>query len=102
MPAQHVSNHRTRFDIVAGIANGCHVLSLPRQLKRAQALLAARPGGIKPVLTGGSYLDLMKRWNKPVFYDQDGTLVRKFGIAAVPAIVSQEGQRLRIDEVPLR
>ena len=56
---------------------------------------------VKPILVGGSYLDLMKRWNKQVFYDQDGTLVRKFGITAVPAIVSQEGRRLRIDEVPV-
>jgi len=35
----------------------------------------------------------------PVFYDQEGLLVRKLGIAAVPAIVSQEGKRLRIDEL---
>ena len=73
-----------------------------RQVHQARELMARYQGKVKPILVGGSYLDLMKRWNKPVFYDQDGTLVRKFGIAAVPAIVSQEGQRLRIDEVPLR
>lgn len=74
----------------------------PGQVTRARELIEHYQGKVKPILVGGSYLDLMKRWNKPVFYDQDGTLVRKFGIAAVPAIVSQEGQRLRIDEVPLR
>ena len=74
----------------------------PGQVTRARELIDHYQGKVKPILVGGSYLDLMKRWNKPVFYDQDGTLVRKFGIAAVPAIVSQEGQRLRIDEVPLR
>jgi len=74
----------------------------PGQVARARELIEHYEGKVKPILVGGSYLDLMKRWNKPVFYDQDGTLVRKFGIAAVPAIVSQEGQRLRIDEVPLR
>ena len=72
------------------------------QVARARELIEHYQGKVKPILVGGSYLDLMKRWNKPVFYDQDGTLVRKFGIAAVPAIVSQEGQRLRIDEVPVR
>ena len=72
------------------------------QVARARELIEHYQGKVKPILVGGSYLDLMKRWNKPVFYDQNGTLVRKFGIAAVPAIVSQEGQRLRIDEVPLR
>ena len=74
----------------------------PGQVTRARELIDHYQGKVKPILVGGSYLDLMKRWNKPVFYDQDGTLVRKFGIAAVPAIVSQEGQRLRIDEVPVR
>ncbi|WP_374384270.1 type-F conjugative transfer system protein TraW [Thermomonas sp.] len=74
----------------------------PGQVTRARELIEHYQGKVKPILVGGSYLDLMKRWNKPVFYDQEGALVRKFGIAAVPAIVSQEGQRLRIDEVPLR
>ena len=74
----------------------------PGQVARARELIEHYQGKVKPILVGGSYLDLMKRWNKPVFYDQDGTLVRKFGIVAVPAIVSQEGQRLRIDEVPVR
>ena len=74
----------------------------PGQVARARELIEHYQGKVKPILVGGSYLDLMKRWNKPVFYDQDGTLVRKFGIAAVPALVSQEGQRLRIDEVPVR
>lgn len=74
----------------------------PGQVARARELIEHYQGKVKPILVGGSFLDLMKRWNKPVFYDQDGTLVRKFGIAAVLAIVSQEGQRLRIDEVPVR
>ncbi len=74
----------------------------PRQVERARELIDRYQGKVKPILVGGSYLDLMKRWNKQVFYDQDGTLVRKFGITAVPAIVSQEGQRLRIDEVPTK
>ena len=74
----------------------------PGQVARVRELIEHYQGKVKPILVGGSYLDLMKRWNKPVFYDQDGTLVRKFGIAAVPALVSQEGQRLRIDEVPVR
>lgn len=74
----------------------------PGQVARARELIEHYQGKVKPILVGGSYLDLMKRWNKPVFYDQEGALVRKFGIAAVPAIVSQEGQRLRIDEVPVR
>jgi len=73
----------------------------PRQLKRAQALLATRPGSIKPVLTGGSYLDLMRQWQLPVYHDQHGLLTRRFGIQQVPALVSQDGRQLRIDELAL-
>jgi len=71
----------------------------PRQVARARELIEIYQGKVKPILVGGSYIDLMRAWNKPVYYDQDGVLVRKLGITAVPAIVSQEGARLRIDEV---
>lgn len=70
-----------------------------RQVVRARELLATYQGRVKPILTGGSYLDLMKSWRIPVYYDQQGLLTRRFGIHQVPALVSQEGQRLRIDEL---
>lgn len=72
-----------------------------RQVSRARELLATYQGKVKPILTGGSYLDLMKSWHIPVYYDQQGLLTRRFGIRQVPALVSQEGQRLRIDELEL-
>ena len=71
----------------------------PDQVSKAQALIAKAGGRAKPILTAGSYIDLQKRWGKPVFFDQSGTLVRKFGISQVPAVVAQEGRLLRIDEV---
>lgn len=72
----------------------------PRQVNRARSLMAQYgPGGVKPVLVGGSYLELMKQWNQRVYYDQGGALVKRFRITQVPAIVSQEGMRLRIDEL---
>lgn len=74
----------------------------PRQVVRARELIDVYQGRVKPILVGGSYMDLMKAWKLRVYYDQEGVLVRKFGITAVPAIVSQEGQRLRIDEVPVK
>jgi len=72
-----------------------------RQVIRARDLMARYGGKVKPILTGGSYLDLMKAWRVPVYYDQQGTLTQRFGIRQVPALVSQEGSRLRIDEVVL-
>lgn len=74
----------------------------PRQVARARELIDVYQGRVKPILVGGSYMDLMKAWKLRVYYDQEGVLVRKFGITAVPAIVSQEGQRLRIDEVLIK
>lgn len=73
-----------------------------RQVLRARELMAAGGSHIKPILTGGSYLDLMKAWRSPVYYDQQGVLVRRLGIKQVPALVSQEGSRLRIDETVVR
>ncbi|MDF3833459.1 type-F conjugative transfer system protein TraW [Cupriavidus basilensis] len=70
-----------------------------RQVARARELIDRYQGRVKPILTGGSYLDLMKRWRIPVFYDQQGVLTRRLGITQVPALVSQEGLRLRIDEL---
>ena len=70
-----------------------------RQVARARELIARYDGKVKPILTGGSYLELMKAWRVPVYYDQQGTLTRRFGIRQVPALVSQEGLRLRVDEV---
>ena len=69
------------------------------QVDRARKLLDERGAKVKVILTGGSYLDLMRRWKRPVFFDQQGSLTERLGIRHVPAIVSQEGKRLRIDEV---
>lgn len=69
------------------------------QLERAQGLLRTHKGQVKLILTGGSYLELMRRWKLAVFYDQQGHLTTRLGIRHVPALVSQDGNRLRIDEL---
>lgn len=73
----------------------------PRQVRQARDLISRYEGMVKPILTGGSYLELMKAWRVAVYFDQQGSLTRRLGIRQVPALVSQEGQRLRIDEVRL-
>lgn len=72
-----------------------------RQVAKARELIDFYGGRVKPILVGGSYLELMKAWHMPVFYDQRGVLTRRLGIAHVPALVSQQGLRLRIDEFTL-
>lgn len=51
------------------------------------------------ILVGGAPFELMEAWHRPVFFDQGGTLSKKLGIQHVPAIVSQEGLRLKVEEV---
>ena len=69
------------------------------QVDRARKLLDERGAKLKVILTGGSYLNLMRRWKRPVYFDQQGSLTERLGIRHVPAMVSQEGRRLRIDEI---
>jgi conjugal transfer pilus assembly protein TraW len=71
------------------------------QVEWARQLIARDEGKVKPILVAGSYLALMARWQLPVYFDQQGALTRKLGITHVPALVSQEGLQLRIDELHL-
>lgn len=73
----------------------------PAQVEFAHKFLAKRDGLAKPILVGGSYINLMKRWQTVVYFDQQSALIRKLGIKYVPAIVVQDGKRLRIDEIAL-
>lgn len=70
-----------------------------RQVAYAKQAIAKQGGGTKPILVGGQPLKLMRIWKRPVYFDQGGTLVKRLGIQQVPAIVSQDGKRLRVDEV---
>ena len=72
-----------------------------RQVKKAEALMAHYQGRVKPILVGGSFLELMEKWRVQVFYDQQGSLTGRLGVQQVPALVSQDGLRLRIDELAL-
>lgn len=73
-----------------------------KQVAGARQLIDRYDGRVKPILTGGSYLALAKTWHMPVYFDQHGALTRRLGISHVPALVSQEGLRLRIDELVMR
>ena len=72
----------------------------PKQFEFAVKKHAERPMD-KFVLTGGSWIDLSNKLGTQVFYDQSGALTRKFRITRVPAILSQDGRRLKIEELAL-
>ncbi|HQS93760.1 MAG TPA: type-F conjugative transfer system protein TraW [Alphaproteobacteria bacterium] len=56
----------------------------------------------KIILLAGEPFKLMEFWNRPVYFDQAGKLTKKLEIKHVPAVVKQEGLRLKIIEVDLR
>ena len=51
------------------------------------------------VLTNGSPMELGKKLGQDIYFDQGGMLIERFKIEAVPAIVVQDGKRLRIKEI---
>ena len=55
----------------------------------------------KLILVGGAPLELMKARQRRFYFDQGGTLVKHFGIRAVPATVEQQGRALIITEQPV-
>ena len=70
-----------------------------KQLDLTKRITAASDRPVKLVLVAGEPLNLMRRWKTQVYYDQGGILTRRFAITQVPAMVRQEGRRLRIDEL---
>ncbi len=68
----------------------------PRQL----AWAARRFGGTraKLILVRGAPLELMKARQRRFYFDQGGSLVKHFGIRAVPATVEQQGRVLLVTE----
>lgn len=56
------------------------------------------PLSTKVILVSGSPLVLMKETGRTVYFDQGGVLTRRLGITQVPALVHQEGYRLRVEE----
>ena len=57
---------------------------------------------VKPILVAGSWYDTSKAWKTQVFYDQQGKLSKRFGIEAVPTVISQQGGMLLLEEVPAK
>lgn len=70
-----------------------------KQLAFSKKIAATSDRPVKIVLVAGEPLSLMRKWKSTVYFDQGGKLIKRFAITQVPAIVRQEGKRLRIDEL---
>jgi conjugal transfer pilus assembly protein TraW len=71
------------------------------QVQWAKDVLRSKGLPVKIILVAGRPLELGRQWHSPVYFDQGGAIVRRLGLRRVPAVVSQEGKRLRVDEVAL-
>jgi len=69
------------------------------QVAFAKRFLAEAKARVKPILVGGEPLKLMRQWKREIFYDQGGVLSRKLLLKQVPALITQDGNRLRVDEI---
>ncbi|ARU14982.1 type-F conjugative transfer system protein TraW [Croceicoccus marinus] len=68
----------------------------PEQLAWATRTYASTKA--KFILVAGAPLELMKARQRRFWFDQEGKLVRRFGIRAVPAVVEQQGRQLQVRE----
>lgn len=73
----------------------------PLQVSWAHATLKKYPSRTKPILTSGPVISLMRRWRMRLYFDQRGQLAGQFKIRSVPAVVSQDGKRLKVREFSL-
>lgn len=66
------------------------------QIELALKLRESKQGKAKIILIKGSPLVLQKKHKVWIYFDQSGVITKKLGITEIPAIVEQEGLKLRI------
>lgn len=71
----------------------------PKQIQVAKRIDGVLKGRAKIVLVKGSITENEDRFHKPIYFDQDGSLIKKFNIQHVPALVWQNGLILKIQEI---
>ncbi len=74
----------------------------PEQREAVHKLIVRYQTKVKAILVAGSWLDMTKAWKTQVYYDQHGTLTKRFGIRAVPSVIRQQGNQLVLDEMPAK
>jgi conjugal transfer pilus assembly protein TraW len=60
-----------------------------RQVALAERLIKKQGEALKVILVDGSPAELMRKWERPVYFDQAGAGVRRFKLEAVPALIRQ-------------
>lgn len=71
------------------------------QAEWVRALVGTAPDRYVVLMTQGAVIERMRDWQIRLYFDQHGRYSERLGIRALPAVVRQEGLRLRIDEIAL-
>ncbi len=61
-----------------------------RQVALAERLIKQKGDALKVILVDGSPAELMRKWERPVYFDQAGAGVRRFQLDTVPALITQK------------
>lgn len=72
-----------------------------RQAAWATRTAQQHNGKVKFIIVNGAIDVEARRVQQPVFFDQQGRLSTRFGLRHIPAMITQEGLYLRIQEVKL-
>lgn len=70
-----------------------------RQIAKASELAEKYGITFVPILVAGSWVETSKKMNQAVYFDQQGRLSERLTINSVPALVTQEGKLMRIEEM---
>lgn len=62
----------------------------------------ADPSRYRVVLVNGNYLDVSARLGRRIYFDQRSYLTNRFGLQALPTIVSQKGKSLNVEEIAIK
>ncbi|NJM50227.1 MAG: type-F conjugative transfer system protein TraW [Sphingomonadales bacterium] len=56
---------------------------------------------IKLIMVRGAPIEAMRKYKRRFYFDQTGYLTGKLGVKHTPAVMRRDGNRLKIEEVPL-
>lgn len=74
----------------------------PAQREAVRKVVAKHGTRVRPILVAGPWMDMTREWQTQVFFDQQGSLSKRFGIRAVPTVIRQEGGSLVLEEIPAK
>lgn len=73
--------------------------SAPEQIDWAMAYAKVSDKPVKIIFVDGSPVQMMKQFSHRFYFDLNGRISKQLSIQQVPAVVYQQGQVLRVDEV---